>query len=161
MILESGVALFAQTGTDANKTSFSFIAHKMGCASNSTPAEEVACMRKVDAGAIENFLQKYTDSGATRGLYFSASADGKVVFLPQQYVAKGKAGDFANVVRACYKSTNQSLLTNQPMLLGSNTEEGSSFVPFTINGTGVTPALVEALTLKVVQCSVATTSRYD
>lgn len=57
-------------------------------------------MRKVDASAIERFVQNHSDSGATPALYFSAQADGKVAFLPQQYVAKGQAGDYANVVCA-------------------------------------------------------------
>lgn len=100
IILESGVALQVRTGADANKTSFSFVARQMGCPANSSPTEEVACMRDIDAGVIERFLQNHSDSGASSILYFGPSADGKVAFLPQQYVIKGQAGDFADLVRA-------------------------------------------------------------
>ena len=98
-ILESGVAVIAQTGSDLNKTSFQSVAKGVGC-NSSSPKDEVDCMRKVDAGIIEDFLQNYTDSGAMPRLYFSASADRKVAFLPQEFVAKGKSGDFANLVLA-------------------------------------------------------------
>ncbi|MCJ1403876.1 hypothetical protein MMC11_007099 [Xylographa trunciseda] len=144
VLLESGVALLAQAGTDANQTSFGIVAQKFGCPSNSSPTAEVDCMRKVDAGAIEKFLQNYTDSATTPALYFSPVADGKIAFLPQQYVAMGEAGEFANV----------------PMLVGSNAQEGSAFVPFSISGAGLTPALIEGVTLKVIQCPVAVTCQY-
>jgi len=98
-ILESGVVLSARTGTDANKTSFSFVAQKLGCPLHASPADEIACMRKIDASTIEKFLLNYTDSGATPPVYFSASVDGKVAFLPQQYIAMGEAGNYANLVR--------------------------------------------------------------
>lgn len=99
VLLESGVVLSAQTGTDSNQTSFGIVAHKFGCVSNtSSAAEEVDCMRTVDAGAIEAFLQNYTDSAISPALYFSAVADGKIAFLPHQYLAMGEAGDFADVV---------------------------------------------------------------
>jgi acetylcholinesterase len=98
VIVESSPVIQAQTGTDANKTSFSYVAQKMGCPINSSAAEEIEYMRKVDAGAVELFLQNHTDTNASPVLYFSAAADGKVAFLPAQYVAKGTAGDFTNVV---------------------------------------------------------------
>ena len=56
-------------------------------------------MRNVDAGSIEKFLQNYSDSAITPALYFNPVADGKIGFLPQQYVAMGEAGEFADVVR--------------------------------------------------------------
>ena len=51
-------------------------------------------------------------------------------------------------------------MTKQPVILGSNSEEGSLFVPFSVNGTGITPAKIKAVTDAAVQCSVATTSQY-
>ena len=38
------------------------------------------------------------------------------------------------------------------MLIGSNAQEGSSFVPFSPSGNGITPAVLEATTLQVIQC---------
>lgn len=98
VLSESGDVLIAMTGSDANRTSFSLVAQKLGCPATKSPTDEVACMRKIDANVIEKFLLNYTDSGATPPLYFSAVADNKIAFLPQQYVAKGTAGDFANLV---------------------------------------------------------------
>ena len=96
-IFESGVALVAQTASDPNKTSFGLVAKGVGCTSSS-PIDEVDCMRKIDAGTIEKFIQNYTDSRVSPVLYFSASADGKLAFLPQEFVAKGNAGEYANLV---------------------------------------------------------------
>ena len=55
-------------------------------------------MRTVDAEKIEFFLQDHVDRNATPPLYFSPAADNKTAFLPAEYVARGRAGRYANVV---------------------------------------------------------------
>ena len=107
MILQSGVALMALSTTDPQKTSFSYVAEQLGCPPNSSATEEVECMRKIDAGVIEKFIGTHTDRNATPSLYFGPSADGKVIFTPQQYLSKGKAGDYANLVGLARSVRNQ------------------------------------------------------
>jgi len=140
VILQSSVILLARTLTDPTKTSFSFVAQQMGCPVNASAAEEVECMRGIDAQKIENFLQAYNDNGTTPALYFSASEDDKIAFSPTEYLNRATTGKgYANV----------------PMLVGSNSEEGSSFVPFSVAGTGVTTASINQLTLRIFQCSIS------
>ena len=96
--MQSAVVLMAKSTADPDKTSFSYVAQQLGCPANSSATEEVEFMRSIDAGVIENFLQSHSQSNATPSLYFSPSADGKVIFTPQEYLSKGKAGEYADVV---------------------------------------------------------------
>lgn len=98
MILESAVVLMVNSTADPDKTSFSYVAQQLGCPANSSAREEVEFMRSIDAGVIESFLQTHSQSNAKPSLYFSPSADGKVTFTPQEYVSKGRAGEYADVV---------------------------------------------------------------
>ena len=98
VILESAVVLMSDLSTDPDKTSFSYVAQQLGCPANSSATEEVEFMRSIDAGVIENFLQTHSESNATPSLYFMPSADGKLIFTPQEYLSKGKAGEYADVV---------------------------------------------------------------
>ncbi len=98
VILQSGVVLMAQSTTDPDKTSFSYVAQQLGCPANSSATEEVEFMRSIDAGVIENFLKTHSQSNATPSLFLSPSADGKVIFTRQEYLNKGKAGEYADVV---------------------------------------------------------------
>ncbi|KAI4860816.1 para-nitrobenzyl esterase [Hypoxylon rubiginosum] len=143
VITESGVTLMGTTSNDMNQTSFDYVSKQLGCSANNTAQGEVECMQKVDAELIEQVLFNYTDSGATPALYFGPQADGKIVFTPAEYLSKGEAGDYADV----------------PMLVGSNAQEGSSFVPFSVNST-ITAAQITTLTDEVVQCPVARTCKF-
>ncbi|KAL8665706.1 MAG: hypothetical protein Q9202_002016 [Teloschistes flavicans] len=95
--MESGYALQASTGTDPNRTSFSYVAKQLGGPVNATAQQEVDFLRTVDAGLIESFLQDHGDRSLTPVLYFGPTADNKTAFLPQDYVAKGRAADYANL----------------------------------------------------------------
>ncbi|KAL6719032.1 Cocaine esterase [Lecanora helva] len=141
-ILESADVLQAKADTDPNKTSFSYVAAQLGCSSNCSAVEEVECMRKIDAGVISKFIGVHMDRNATPPLYFQPTADNSLIFTPQQYLTKGNAGDFANL----------------PNILGSNTDEGSSFVPYTEQGPP--QAQIDTLGEQLVGCSVATTTQY-
>ncbi|KAI1766594.1 carboxylesterase [Hypoxylon sp. FL1150] len=143
VITESGVTLMGTTSNDMNQTSFDYVSKQLGCSLNNTAQKEVECMQKIDVDLIEEVLFNYTASGATPALYFGPQADGKIVFTPAEYLSKGEAGDYANV----------------PMLVGSNAQEGSSFVPFSVNST-ITAAQIATLTDEVVQCPVAKTCKF-
>lgn len=98
-ILQSGVILLASTDADPDEASFSYVAQQLGCSpAEATALDEVECMRGVDADRIEAVIENHAVSGATPGLYFQARADGKLFFTPEEYVAMGAAGQFANVV---------------------------------------------------------------
>lgn len=151
------------TSNDMNQTSFDYVSKQLGCSANNTAQGEVECMQKVDADLIEEVLFNYTASGTTPALYFGPQADGKIVFTPAEYLSKGEAGDYANVVCDSQQTllfldnrTNQCI---QPMLVGSNAQEGSSFVPFSVNST-ITTTQIATLTDEVVQCPVAKTCKF-
>jgi hypothetical protein len=87
------------TDADPDEASFSYVAQQLGCSpADATALDEVECMRGIGADTIENVIKNYTVSGETPALYFSARADGKLFFTPEEYVAMGAAGQFANVV---------------------------------------------------------------
>lgn len=98
VILESGVVLMASSTADPDKTSFSYVAQQLGCPANSSATEEVEFMRSIDAGVIANFLHIHTQSNATPSLHWQPCADGRLIFTPQEYLSKGKAGEYADVV---------------------------------------------------------------
>ena len=94
------------------------MAHQLGAPASASPEEQVAFLRGISADAIEAFLMNNTVNGGP-SLYFSAQDDGKFVFSPAEYVARGKAGQFANVV-----SFDQSVLLfvskGQPLTRGNS-----------------------------------------
>lgn len=96
--MESAVVTMVNLNADPDRTSFSYVAQQLGCPANSSATEEVEFMRSIDGGVIENFLRTHTESNATPSLYFQPSADGKLIFTQQEYLSKGKAGDYADVV---------------------------------------------------------------
>lgn len=55
------------------------MATQFGCG-NLAPAEELACMRQVDAYAIEDFLHSFIDNGTTPSVSFAPIIDEKTVF---------------------------------------------------------------------------------
>ncbi|KAL8693638.1 MAG: hypothetical protein Q9224_003715 [Gallowayella concinna] len=96
--MQSGVALIGRTATDPDRKSFSYVAKQLGGPANASSQQEVDFLRTIDADRIESFLQDHAERNITPPLYFSFSADSKRVFLPQEYVAKGRAGAYANVI---------------------------------------------------------------
>ncbi|KAK8057627.1 hypothetical protein PG996_011564 [Apiospora saccharicola] len=116
---------------DKRHTSFSIVAANVGCGSLS-PAEELACMRKVDALTIINFLQQYQDSFAQPPITFIPIVDGRTFFL--DYNARAQAGKIAKL----------------PTLIGTNAQEGVAFVPYGING--VNETLANAVTFGTFFC---------
>ncbi|KAK4154121.1 Alpha/Beta hydrolase protein [Chaetomidium leptoderma] len=120
VILDSGNEFIDILTRDPAHANFTFAASHLGCASLN-PADELACMRAVDAQAIEDFIQTYSESGpATPPLYFSAVLnDGRTIFA--NYTALAHAGQIARL----------------PALLGSNAHEGVSFTPYRPDGVDV------------------------
>lgn len=96
LIMESGTALIG-IGGDATGASFDLVASNVGCSglANDT-ASQLACMRKVPAQTIETFVARYSDSGASPGLEFGPTPDGKSVFT--NYTQRALDGKQAKIV---------------------------------------------------------------
>ncbi|KAK8076502.1 carboxylesterase [Apiospora phragmitis] len=122
--------LYATT-SDVTHSNFTFVASKFGCG-GLNPAAELACMRKADAFAIENFLEVYQDSFTQPLIAFAPTVDGKTFFA--DYNARALAGKIAKI----------------PTLIGSNAQDGSAFMPFSINGVNATVA--DAVTFNYFFC---------
>ncbi|KAK7937983.1 carboxylesterase-like protein [Apiospora aurea] len=100
---------------DVSHSNFSFVAAHVGCG-NLDPAAELACIRKVDALAIENFLQEYQDSLTQPIIAFTPIVDDRTFFA--DYNARALSGKIAKL----------------PTLIGTNAQDGNAFVPLGING---------------------------
>ncbi|KAI1850387.1 hypothetical protein JX265_002285 [Neoarthrinium moseri] len=121
LIMQSGSELLDITSPDSPHSNFTFIASQFGCG-NLGPAEELACMRKVDGQAIEDFLHSYIDAGTTPSISFAPIVDEKTVF-----------SDF-------YGRALDGKLAALPTIIGSNTEDGVPFVPYNPDGPDPTQA---------------------
>ncbi|KAK6822708.1 hypothetical protein PG987_014253 [Apiospora arundinis] len=111
--------LYVATADSTAHSNFTFVASNVGCGGLS-PAAELACMRKVDALKIEGFLQQYQDSLTQPPLTFTPVVDGRTLF--GDYNARALAGKIAKV----------------PTLVGSATQDGIPFVPYSPNGPNAT-----------------------
>lgn len=102
LIMESGTALIP-IGGDATGASFDLVASNVGCGGlgNGTAAQ-LSCMRKVPAQTIESFVAKYSDSGASPGLDFGPTPDGKSVFA--NYTQRALDGKQAKIVISCNRN---------------------------------------------------------
>ena len=82
--------LSSRAGSDVSHSNFSFVAGKMGCGGDRNASEELACMRKVPAKKIVEFVGRYNDgnNGSMPSLSFGPVPDGKVVFsnYTQRYI---------------------------------------------------------------------------
>ncbi|KAJ5594744.1 uncharacterized protein N7459_000952 [Penicillium hispanicum] len=137
-ITQSAVAYMANLSSDPGQTSFSYIAKQFNCSGKHTSAaQEVECMRKVDAGKIETFLQQHSDSGATPTLAFIPAADGKTAFTQAQYAAMA----------------SNPKIPKLPGLVGSNLDDGAWAVTFSQAGPGA--KTVALATAKGFQCPIA------
>ncbi|KAK3318713.1 acetylcholinesterase [Apodospora peruviana] len=106
LIMDSGNEFIDILTVDPARANFTYVASQLGCGRDLTPAQELACMRRLDAGVIEDFLRQYNDAGTTPLLTFSPVVDNTTVF--RNYTA---------------------LLTAQlPALIGSNAQDGVPFV---------------------------------
>ena len=90
LYMMSGTAYLAEGGGDASHSNFSFVASKMDCGGDRNASETLACMRKVPAKKIVEFVGRYNDenNGSMPSLSFGPTPDGKVVFAnyTQRYV---------------------------------------------------------------------------
>ncbi|KAK4235385.1 acetylcholinesterase [Achaetomium macrosporum] len=127
VIMDSGNEFIDILTRDPAHNNFTFVASHLGCG-NLSPAAELACMRRVDAAAIESFIHSYSDAGTTPILTFSPVIDDRTVF-------------------ETYPPFNPAPL---PALIGSNAQDGVAFVPY--SPTGIDAALAEEMTMTFFFC---------
>lgn len=135
LIADSGSAMrgFAQS-SDTAQTNFTYLAGLVGCGGQS-PADELACVRKVPAQDLENTLSWYSSNGTTPKIAFQPIIDEKIIF--SNYTQRTLDGQ----------------VTDIPMITGHNANEGAGFVPFTPNGPGA--EVLYNTTMNIIGCSVA------
>ncbi|KAH8672772.1 carboxylesterase-like protein [Tricladium varicosporioides] len=120
LIADSGVATL-QSGSDFTRSNFSFVASHFGC-TDTDAKRQLECMRFVSAQDIEDFLFNRTVAGTKPSVSFGPIADGKIIFSPAEYTAMATAGNYSKV----------------PMIIGSNTNEGASFVTYNATNPNLT-----------------------
>ncbi|KAL9077265.1 MAG: hypothetical protein Q9157_003456 [Trypethelium eluteriae] len=95
LIMDSGTS-FIESGAGPRYSNFSYVASRAGCGSASSSAQELACMKKVDAATIEGVIADENNGGSMEGLAFGPSADEKVVF--SNYTDRVQQGKLTKVV---------------------------------------------------------------
>lgn len=116
LLMDSGteflpaISLYISTLDEATHSNFTFVASNVGCGGLS-PAAELACMRKVDALTIENFLQKYQDSLTQPPINFVPVVDNRTLFA--DYNARALAGKIAKIVSIAVLSVITSCRQNR------------------------------------------------
>ncbi|ORY60870.1 Alpha/Beta hydrolase protein [Pseudomassariella vexata] len=131
MIMDSGNEFLDIQTYDAAHSNFTFLASNFGCG-DLQPAEELECMRKVDAFALEDFIHTYDDAATVPEIRFTPTIDDKTVFA--NFTERTLAGSIAKV----------------PAILGSNAEDGVPFVQY--KPTGINETLAYQSTLLYFFC---------
>ncbi|CAK3971141.1 related to triacylglycerol lipase V precursor [Lecanosticta acicola] len=122
LIMDSGTALLP-TSVNLTGESFAYVASQVGCGGLANdPVTQLACMRKVTASTIENFVANHSDSGASPSLSFQPTVDGKVIFA--NYTDRALAGKQAKI----------------PAIIGTNLDDGVAFAPYNPDGPNQTVA---------------------
>lgn len=81
LIMDSGTAHLDQlVSPDTAHSNFTWVASNVGCGNQTTAAAELACMRKVPAASIEDFVHAYEDSGASPSMTFGPTVDETIIF---------------------------------------------------------------------------------
>lgn len=103
-----------------NHSTFSLAASHLSCGDLSAE-EELECMRKVPESDIKKYLQSdIGDGGAVDdGLVFGTVVDNVTTFADYQERIGGDSSKFASDI---------------PVLIGTNTNEGTAIVPYNFNG---------------------------
>lgn len=97
LIMLSGTAQTPFTCTDQDHTNFTFVAENVGCKGfGKDPAAELACMKKVRPGKMNDFIAAYQGGGKTPGIAFVPVEDEAVVF--SNYTARALEGKQARIV---------------------------------------------------------------
>ena len=131
VIADSGNAVLIDTQSvpPTNNTMFSLAASRLGCGNLSSTAE-LDCMRRVPSSKIKEYLQKGPGEGGAvdDSVSFGAIVDDLTIF--SGYANLTAKGHFAK---------------NVDILIGTNTDEGSSIVPYNFPGSETATSIPASL----------------
>lgn len=109
LIMDSGTAHLDQlVSPDTIHSNFTWVASNVGCANLTDAAAELACMRKVSAATIEDFLHAYEDSGVSPSITFAPTVDDVIIF--GNYTERAALGALSTLVRISALSSSHSLV---------------------------------------------------
>lgn len=130
--MNSGVATRgAYSVYPADTSNFSSVANTLDCPGNAST--QVACMRGLPAGRIESYIASVANSPSSNiSLSFSPFTDNATVF--SNYTARALA----------------NLTTGLPAIIGTNTEDGVPFAPY--SPAGPDPELAQQALLSTFFC---------
>ncbi|KAK8124609.1 uncharacterized protein PG998_000368 [Apiospora kogelbergensis] len=139
-IMNSGTAHLNQLmSSDVIHSNFTFVAEGMGCGNQPDAASELACMKKVPAEKLENFVATYEDSGDSPSITFAPMVDEKLVF--RNYTERAALG----------------ALSTLPALISHNVREGYFIAPYSVDGPD--PAIADGLSKTYFWCPTFKTTK--
>jgi len=122
LIMDSGTAESPIATSDTTHSDFTFVADGVGCSGLvDDPAQQLACMRGVNASTLENFIANYDESEATPAISFTPIVDNEVVFA--NYTERALAGQQAQIV-SLRRSQHLMYISDsfQPAIIGTNAQ---------------------------------------
>lgn len=157
MSLDSGTSFSDITSSDKAQTNFTFVAENVGCSGfGGDSSGLLKCMRGVDALKINDFIASYTESAQQPGIGFSPVVDEKIVF--SNYTERMLQGKQAKIVSINFFDLPfQTNMRVQPAIIGTNTEDGVPFAPYSASGPD--PALAEIALLSTFFCPATESAR--
>ncbi|KAG4418509.1 hypothetical protein IFR04_008312 [Cadophora malorum] len=137
--MNSGTAHLNQlVSQDTTYSNFTFVATNVGCGNQTDAAAELACMRKVPADVIEDFVHAYEDSGVSPSITFSPTVDEVIVF--GNYTERAALGAISTL----------------PAMIGMTANEGMFLAPYLPNGSS--QAIADQISYSYIWCpSIKTT----
>ncbi len=146
--LMSGTAAVAGMPADPAYSNFSFVARSVGCdfgiGSQRDPDAELACMRRVPADLISNFVGQYAENGTRPALNFRPVPDERVYF--SNYTDRAARG----------------LIAQRPALVSTTANEDAALYYYPASNLTAGPYMptVDKLTLAIFVCPAAKTTRW-
>ena len=110
LIMDSCTA-FVESGAGPRYSNFSYVASQLGCGNSGNAQKELACMKKVDAAAIEKVIADDYNEGSPANLAFGPPADEKIVF--SNYTDRALQGKLTKVVSETAETHKSSQMANQ------------------------------------------------
>lgn len=127
--MDSGTANAREYASDTSN--FTSVANALGCPGDASA--QLTCMRALPASTIENYLADTADDPSSQiSLTFNPIADNKVVF--SNYTARALADQSSRL----------------PAIIGTNTEDGVPFAPYSPSGPD--PELAQQALLQTFFC---------
>jgi carboxylesterase type B len=102
---QSGTAMVNVSWPDRQYRNFTYVAKNLGCDFSNDPAAELACMQKLPAVRIVNFIGNYSDHGGQPSLTFKPMPDNRTVWW--NYTARAETGRIAKIPAIISTTANE------------------------------------------------------